>query len=612
VAALLVAALVVAVRSVGGPDEATAQAPRRGAAPPRTQAARAQKPSVSAVVNGEQITQPQLADECVRRYGIDVLESMLNKHLIWQECQRQKIVISAKDVEAEIQQMAGKFGLPVDRWLAMLESERDIEPNKYRRDIVWPTLALRRLAATQINVGTNEIRHAFESEYGPKVKVRLIAVYSQKLAEELRQKAVAEPNRFGDLAKEHSEDAGSAAARGLIPPIRKHVGHEELEKTAFGLKEGEISPIVKVANQYLILKCEGQVPESYVSSQHLEQIQDQMRDQIRDQKLRAAAGELFQRLQSTAEIVNAFANRELQRQMPGVAANINGQQITIKQLADECVVRHGKDVLEGEINRLMIMQGLTRSRLNVTNPMIDEEIARAAEAYGYIKPDGSPDIDAWLNSVTETDNVTVDLYVRDAVWPTVALKLLVQDEVDVTAEDLEKGFAANYGERVQVLTIVVGNQRLANKVWEMARNNPTDQFFGELASQYSIEPVSKANFGRIPPIRQHGGQPVIEEEAFRLQPGELSGIIAVADKHVILRCLGRTEPIVRDFSAVEQELRREIREKKLRLAMADRFDRLKEAAQIDNFLANSSQAGKPVDRKQSRPVASAGFQQQRR
>jgi parvulin-like peptidyl-prolyl isomerase len=85
---------------------------------------------------------------------------------------------------------------------------------------------------------------------------------------------------------------------------------------------------------------------------------------------------------------------------------------------------------------------------------------------------------------------------------------------------------------------------------------------------------------------------VIEEEAFRLQPGELSGIISVADKYLILRCLGRTQPVVRDFAAVEGELRRDLLEKKMRLAMADEFDRLKEAAQIDNFLTGTSQPGK--------------------
>ena len=52
---------------------------------------------------------------------------------------------------------------------------------------------------------------------------------------------------------------------GLIPPIRKHVGDENLERIAFGLKEGEISPVIQVANQYVILKCEKHMAETYIA-----------------------------------------------------------------------------------------------------------------------------------------------------------------------------------------------------------------------------------------------------------------------------------------------------------------------------------------------------------
>jgi len=167
---------------------------------------------------------------------------------------------------------------------------------------------------------------------------------------------------------------------------------------------------------------------------------------------------------------------------------------------------------------------------------------------------------------------------------------------------------------VEVLAIVLGNQRQANEVWDLARHNPTDDFFGELANQYSVEPVSRANFGKVPPIRKHGGQPILERESFSLQPnqgaGSMSGILNVGDKFVILRCLGRTEPIVQDFNAVKNELYRDIHEKKLRIAMADEFDRLKKAAQIDNFLAGTSQPGRrsgPV-RNADRRAAPANFQ----
>ena len=91
----------------------------------------------------------------------------------------------------------------------------------------------------------------------------------------------------------------------------------------------------------------------------------------------------------------------------------------------------------------------------------------------------------------------------------------------------------------------------------------------------------------------HGGQPLIEKEAFELSPGQLSSVIAVdGGKFVLLRCLGRTKPVVQDMADVREELEKDIHEKKLRLAMAEEFDRLKDEAQIDNFLVKSSQPGR--------------------
>ena len=590
--ALAVQAVVTASARAQQATPAAGPAFQASTANARPAAAGTQKSPVMAVVNGEQITRQSLADECTRRYANDVLESMISKQILLLACQSRGVTITDKDIEDEIRNVATKFSLSVDRWLDLLESERNVDAQQYRKDIIWPTLALRRLAARQSAATPEELREAFESEYGPKVKARLIVVSSRQKADWVLQAAQANPDSFAQLAKEHSEDPASASAYGVIPPIRKHVGDPNVEQAAFALKEGQLSPVIQVGNQYLVLKCERQIPETFISSEHLPQVEAQLKERLAEHKTRVQSAELFQQLQGQAKIVNVFKDAKLQPQYPGAAAVVNGQTITVQQLSEECLSRHGKDVLEGEINRLLLIQELRRAAKAVNEQDINREVARAAEAYNFLKKDGSPDVEAWLKSVTENDSTTVELYVRDAVWPSVALKKLVGESVEVTAEDLQKGFESNFGERVEVLAIVLGNQRQAQTVWDMARNNPTDQFFGELANQYSVEPSSRSNFGQVPPLRKHSGQPLLEKEAFRLKPGELSGIIAMGDKYVILRCLGRTQPIVKDFNAVKDELYRDILEKKLRLAMAKEFDRLKGTSQIDNFLAGTSQAGR--------------------
>ena len=109
----------------------------------------------------------------------------------------------------------------------------------------------------------------------------------------------------------------------------------------------------------------------------------------------------------------------------------------------------------------------------------------------------------------------------------------------------------------------------------------------------------------MPPIQRFGGQPALEREAFGLKPGELSGVIQIADRFMVLFSEGFTEPVGVTFTEVRDELYRDILEKKQRIEMARFFTHLRQTAAIDNFLAGTSQS--PVAAKQPpRTLPAAG------
>ena len=58
--------------------------------------------------------------------------------------------------------MAKRFGLPVDQWLKLLKQERNIDVEQYASDIIWPTLALRRLAGQRLTISRDELEQYFE------------------------------------------------------------------------------------------------------------------------------------------------------------------------------------------------------------------------------------------------------------------------------------------------------------------------------------------------------------------------------------------------------------------------------------------------------------------
>lgn len=629
---LSIVGTAIAVRTMWGPAPADAGPPAAQAAkgpskaPTAANAAKPpeQKMRIMAVVNNQQITRDDLARECMLHHGKEVLESLTNKYLIAEHCKMRNIVVTTKEVDAEIDRMADRFGMPTEQWLSLLKDERGITTAQYAKDIIWPTIALRKLADSRLQVTQQDLQEAYETQFGPAVQVRVITTTDPKKAQALRAEVMKNPEEFGNIAKEHSEDAGSASAKGMIQPVRPHMGDATIEKVAFSMKENDISEVFQVQNQFVFMKCEALIPARPVP---MEQVQKLLTEAIRDKKLRLAAKDVFEELQKQTVVENIYNDPQKRAANPGVAAKVNGHPITMQELAEECIERHGKESLKGLINHRLVEQACQKRKIQVTAQDMDVEVMRAASIGVKPRADGKPDLEAWRKYVMEEQDMTWEVYLHEVIWPEVALKKLVGDKIQVSEEDLHKGFDANYGPRVRVRAIVLNHQRRAQEVWELARKIPAIEKlakrpaeklaggvwaepspevkaaideaakqFGKLAAQYSIEAGSNALEGEVPPIQRFSGRPLLEQEAFSLRAGEMSGIVQLGEKFVILFCEGRTKPVGAKFEEVRQQIADDVRDKKLRVEMAEEFAKIQDAATIDNYLAGTTQTGKQDER----------------
>lgn len=548
-----------------------------------------------AVVNGRPITRQLVATQTVRRFGADVLRTIIKKQLVFEECNRLGITITEKDINDEITSRASQFNMSASHWVNMICNRRNLTPDRLKNDLIWHDVALRRLAADQIKVSPEDLQRQVAIEYGEKVQLREIVCKDMATAQQVAA-MLKGPNAqdFGTVAKNHSINPHSAAARGLLRPVSRFVSpNQEMEQIIFSLQEGQITdPIAVADDQVVILKCERIYPATELNDEQLTIVHDRLVEKISQAKLATAAQQISNQLQGNSTIVNVHNDPQLSVQMPGVAATVNGTQITKRYLSEECIEQFGMVILNLEINRAILMQALETEGRQVSQDDIQREIEDAAAMLGFRKPDGTIDKDAALEFATNGDLSKVDFYLEDVVWPSAALKNLIRDTVQVTQDDMQKGFEANFGPRVEALAIVFTDQRQAARVWQMAMANPNAEYFGKLANQYSTDPASKENFGEVPPIQRHGGRKELEDEAFALQPGEISKVVNVGDRFVVLMCQGRTTPRITEIDAVRDQLHRDIYDKKLRIAMEERLQQLTADAQIDNFLAGTSQAGR--------------------
>lgn len=270
-------------------------------------------------------------------------------------------------------------------------------------------------------------------------------------------------------------------------------------------------------------------------------------------------------------------------------AKVNGQSINYDIVARECVARHGTEVLDSLINRLIIQQECEARGIVVTAAEVEAEVVKTAEKFKL-------PLDTWYKMLEAERKLTPDQYHQDVIWPMLALRKLAGQEIVVTEEDMKKGFESNYGPRVKARMILVsGNIRHAGMIWEKCKENPDD--FDRLAREYSADPNTRPLGGVIPPIRRHGDNPKVEEQAFRMQVGEISPVIQLPDvenRYVILKCEGFTEPVVTDIKDVWEDLYQQLVEERTQQSVAKVFAEIKDRARVDNFLTNKSTGGKNV------------------
>ncbi len=256
-------------------------------------------------VNGEPISYDDVARECFNRHGQEVLDNFINRMIIHQACREKGITVTENEVNAEVAKIAKKFELDVENWYRMLQADRNVNPVQYRNDIIWPMLALKKLAGEEIQITEDDLKRAFIRDYGPRVKAKMIMFDNLRRAQEVWNEASQKPEEFARLAKKHSVDPTSKSLAGDIPPIRKYGGNDNLEKVAFGLKPGEISSIVDVSTPerkaYVILQCEGRT-EPVVTN--MADVQEALSQQLEEEKTQVAVAQVFEKLKKEARVDN--------------------------------------------------------------------------------------------------------------------------------------------------------------------------------------------------------------------------------------------------------------------------------------------------------------------
>ena len=133
---------------------------------------------------------------------------------------------------------------------------------------------------------------------GPNGKVDDNAVKAAKQKAEDILKQLKSGANFGELAKKYSEDTASAVNGGELGWINRGQTVPEFEKTAFSLKNGEISGLVQSSYGFHIIQLE-EKHDAHVKS--LDEVKAEIEPVVRQQKAAAVADNAAAKLLSAAK-----------------------------------------------------------------------------------------------------------------------------------------------------------------------------------------------------------------------------------------------------------------------------------------------------------------------
>jgi hypothetical protein len=271
-------------------------------------------------------------------------------------------------------------------------------------------------------------------------------------------------------------------------------------------------------------------------------------------------------------------------------ATVNGEAVNREELAEELIAAFGKEQIESIINRRLIEQACRKAHVEITREELEKELNDTLTNLKVSRTE-------FRDRVLAQQNMTLLQYMRDTVWPKVAIKKLAAPKVKVTDEDIMKSFEATFGEKVEIRMLAVAELRKATELWNrlMAVEDPKLRLeqFEDIAKKHSIDEATRQYGGACEPICKHCGFPDIEEMVFKLKDGDLSTVRQIPNGHMfVLRV--RAVPANKEVTletknkdakkTIRDLLYEDIYVKKLKFEGGKIFEELRREAKIVNFL----------------------------
>ena len=176
------------------------------------------------------ITKEELYQSMKEKYGEQALQELL-----YQKVLAENYKVTDKEVEEKVAELKEELGENFE----LVLQQNQLKDEEELKEVLKDQLLMEKAALKDVKVSEEEVKKRYE-EYKPEIKASHILVKDEKTAQEVKKK-LDEGAKFEDLAKEYSQDPGSAAKGGDLGFFGPGKMVPEFEEAAYALEVNKIS-----------------------------------------------------------------------------------------------------------------------------------------------------------------------------------------------------------------------------------------------------------------------------------------------------------------------------------------------------------------------------------
>jgi parvulin-like peptidyl-prolyl isomerase len=497
-----------------------------------TPSANAAPSGVAATVDGENILLSNVADVAMRKSGPMILEQLIGNALIDQEARKDNIAVSQADIDARI---ANVRAMMKPRILEDELKQHHMSLGAMRDDLRIEMEAERLASSLLPYVKMRHIREILvrvrpqgaEPSQGDSMHS---AAEAQGIAAAI-ERGLKAGTRFEDLAKRYSDDAANKQKGGDIGvvadvpnsasdfSVQMLCAQPAVFRAMFALKPGAVTlPPITSAFGYHFLQVVSSAEAHSASENELYAV---AAAQVREGQFKVYTPKFVQSLRDKANVETYLGTYE--SGPPGIAASVNGRNITVSQVSDLATRLAGPPALDDMITDIVVQHEATKQNVAVAPAEVD---AALSEIRSNIKPRTLSDL---LNQRHET----MAEFRTSQMYRLLAGKLLVKSMGSQASAHAKHVLILTRGEAA---TRIPGARphtesdarAIVAKIQEGLRNGGT---FEDLARRYSEDPASRKAGGDLGIIQQSNCAfgPNVLAAAQALKPGEVTAIPVKSD-----------------------------------------------------------------------------------